>query len=443
MTALVVDRWQRRGACPGLSAPMLTGDGLLVRLRPSGTVTLDAFAGLCVAARRYGNGVVEITARGSIQIRGLTSASAPRFADAVATLGIAAEDGLPIIANALAGLDPGELLDASLVAAELRDALKQTSLAAGLAPKVSVVIDGGGTLRLDDVSADVRLHADQINGKVAFRVGVGGDGASARELGVVAAPHGVEAAMRLLDIVAQRGCDARARDVLAAEGIGVFRHALSWCQASTSAAQTGIKDGEGQHKPGHDGAGACNDVIGPHRLRDGSLAYGVGLAFGHAEAAALEQLTAIAGSAGATGMRAAPGRAFVIIGLAKETVPPFAAEAERLGFSVRHDDPRRRVVACAGAPVCSSAYIPARAMAPRVAAIVSPLAGASFTLHISGCAKGCAHPAPAALTVVGAPQACALVADGRACDKPFTVVPTSEVMSAIAASFQPREHDHV
>ena len=43
----------RRGACPGLSAPMQTGDGLLARLTPSGsTISLDALAGLCAAARR-------------------------------------------------------------------------------------------------------------------------------------------------------------------------------------------------------------------------------------------------------------------------------------------------------------------------------------------------------------------------------------------------------
>ena len=83
MTALAKAVPHRRGACPGLSAPMPTGDGLLVRLRPIGTVSLAAFKALCAAARQYGNGVVEITARGSIQVRGLSAASAPHFADAV------------------------------------------------------------------------------------------------------------------------------------------------------------------------------------------------------------------------------------------------------------------------------------------------------------------------------------------------------------------------
>ena len=65
----------RRGVCPGLSRPLPTGDGLLARLRPTGTIAPDAFAALCAAARAHGNGIVEITARGSIQVRGLSAHS--------------------------------------------------------------------------------------------------------------------------------------------------------------------------------------------------------------------------------------------------------------------------------------------------------------------------------------------------------------------------------
>ena len=76
----------RRGACPGLSAPMPTGDGLLARLTPVGSIALDAFAGLCAAARAHGNGIVEVTSRGSIQVRGLRPETAPLFAAEVAAL---------------------------------------------------------------------------------------------------------------------------------------------------------------------------------------------------------------------------------------------------------------------------------------------------------------------------------------------------------------------
>src|SRR5580704_2214451 len=150
---------RRRGACPGLSAPMPTGDGLLVRLRPLGTIPLAAFADLCAAARTDGNGVIEITSRGSIQIRGLTAATAAPFAAAIGALGIAAEDGIPIHCNPLAGIDAAELLDAGALAADLRRALAQRSMAAELSPKVSVAIDGGGALNLAGLAADIRLGA--------------------------------------------------------------------------------------------------------------------------------------------------------------------------------------------------------------------------------------------------------------------------------------------
>ena len=69
-----------RGACPRLAAPMATGDGLLARMVPAGPIGIDAFAALCAAAQTYGNGLMEISARGSLQVRGLNPDSAPLFA---------------------------------------------------------------------------------------------------------------------------------------------------------------------------------------------------------------------------------------------------------------------------------------------------------------------------------------------------------------------------
>jgi len=83
---------------------MATGDGLLVRLTPTGTMPLDCIHRAdCAAAQRHGSGIIEVTARGNIQVRGLTPDSAPRFASAVAALDIAAADGIPVLTNPLAG----------------------------------------------------------------------------------------------------------------------------------------------------------------------------------------------------------------------------------------------------------------------------------------------------------------------------------------------------
>jgi precorrin-3B synthase len=89
--------------------------------------------------------------------------------------------------------------------------------------------------------------------------------------------------------------------------------------------------------------------------------------------------------------------------------------ADTLGFVVDARDSRRRVVACAGAPACASGLIPARALAAEIAA---QLPQGGMAVHVSGCAKGCAYPAPAPLTIVGTAQGCGLVRDGTARGEP-------------------------
>ena len=145
-----------RGACPGLSSPMSTGDGLLARLVAARPIPLEAFIGLCDAARTHGNGIMEVTARGSLQIRGLTAASAPLFAAAVMALPIELCETVPILVDPLPG-DPTALINSQAIGGALRQAIADAALA--LAPKVSVVIDGGGRIELDAVAADIRLRA--------------------------------------------------------------------------------------------------------------------------------------------------------------------------------------------------------------------------------------------------------------------------------------------
>jgi precorrin-3B synthase len=397
-----------------------------VRILPTGTIALDAFAALCAAARAHGNGIIEVTARGSIQVRGLSTHSAPRFADAIAVRGIAADDGVPIVCNPLAGLDAAEIFDGSAFAAALRRALARQSFAARLDPKVSVVVDDGAPLNLARVAADIRVRAEVLDGETALRLAVGGDETNAFELGVIATEDGVESVSRLLLVLAERG--TRARDVIAAGGTACFADTLAF--APRSATKLDCEESRERQR---------GDAIGLHQLRDGSLASGIALAFGHAEAAVLEKLLDAAVTAGARGLRTAPNRSLLAIGLTRDGAARFAAAAAQLGFITRADDPRRHVIACAGAPLCASAHIAARAIAPDLATAAAPYLRDGLVLHISGCAKGCAHPGAAALTVVGTPAGYDLVANGSARDAPFAAAPVHELHAVVAACL--REHD--
>ena len=105
----------------------------------------------------------------------------------------------------------------------LRAALAQADRSAHrLAPKVSVIVDGGGALSLDDIAADVRLRAGRATAGARFTSALRGDGTSAMSLGVVAPDARDRSCRASLDVIAPRGRDARAREVVAAEGLAPF-----------------------------------------------------------------------------------------------------------------------------------------------------------------------------------------------------------------------------
>jgi precorrin-3B synthase len=448
----------RRGACPGLSAPMPTGDGLLLRLVPVDAMPLDAFTALCAAARAHGNGAMEVTTRGSLQVRGLTPGSAPLFASEVAALDIAAHDGVAVLAGPLRD-DPGEVIDSRGLAARLRRAIAEAGLA--LAPKVSVIVDGGGRLHLDALSADVRLLAVGPACTPRFLVALGtllplpeggrvgeggagrmrgvcrgsadplpnpppeegGGGAPHAWLGAIAPKHAVDVVVGLLQAIAAHGLAARAADVLSDGGLDAIR------------ARFRIEPSAGPPpRP-------LVEMIGLHPLRDGSLALGLALAFGHAQADTLAELARIAGAHGVRSIGTAPNRALMLMGVSLGDADGLAAAAEQLGFIVRAGDPRRRIAACPGAPACSSGFIDARRFAAALAPQLAGLRG-GIAVHVSGCAKGCAHPAPAPLTVVGSAHGCGIVRNGTARAAPCVRVAPGNLAAEIARAIAEGEAVH-
>jgi precorrin-3B synthase len=80
------------------------------------------------------------------------------------------------------------------------------------------------------------------------------------------------------------------------------------------------------------------------------------------------------------------------------------------------EDPRRRVAACTGAPICMQATTNVRDDATRLAASIGGAPGSGIVLHVSGCGKGCAHPQAALITLVGRSGCYDLVVSGAPSD---------------------------
>ena len=166
---------------------------------------------------------------------------------------------------------------------------------------------------------------------------------------------------------------------------------------------------------------------------------GLGLAFGHAQADTLIDLAALAEAHGARWVRPAPDRALLLGPLSDAMAVAARHAAERLGFVVRLSDPRRRIVACPGAPSCASGLIAARAIAAELA---RHLPASLSLVHISGCGKGCAHPAPAPLTVVGTSQGCGIVRNGTSRMTPETYADPASIVAEIERLSETREAAH-
>ena len=376
-----------RGACPSLSAPMPAGDGLLVRMTPRGGVlTVAQLAGIAEAAGKFGNGAIEITARGSLQVRGLSDRTVDGFGRAIEALGIEAEGAPEIRIGALAGRDANETADPRPLAADLRSVIEAHGLAVRLAPKVSVVVDGGGALSLASVAADIRLEATDAG---TWRVCVGRGGTDSVAIGRGDADKAVAASVALLDLLAQAGKQARARDLTGG--------AWSSVAATLAPASAAIPS-------------APASPVGIFMLSDGSVARGFALPFGQIDAKALQSFAASLDPK--FELRLAPMRGLMVLGLSPTQSEQVGAIADAHGLVVDANDLRLKIAACAGAPACASAHLPTKSIAQSVVELRPDLLATLPALHISGCGKQCARPAAPSLSLIGSAAEPELIEDG-------------------------------
>ncbi|MER9688806.1 MULTISPECIES: precorrin-3B synthase [unclassified Mesorhizobium] len=432
-----MNAFSRRGACPALSAPMQTGDGLLVRLNPvAGGLSPKLLIRLAESALRHGNGIMEVTARGSLQIRGLTAESAGLLAAEVDALGIAVRTGVPVETGPLAGIDPREIADPRALAERVRAAVEEAGLTPRLGPKVSVVVDGGGQLTMDGVTADVRLKAVRFSASVLWALSVAGDGQSARPLATADEDAARDIAVAVLRMVAEKGRDAHSRDLSERQ----LASLASWHSFAPPSVLPDISPSRGEisrvaggsplstlkiGEIAHEDAisplegeisgrteGGVRRPIGLFPLSNDTTALGIALPYGSMPAEKLIALAQSALSLGTAEIRLAPRRALLFLGQPPAANPLLQTTAAALGFVTTAADPRTRIAACPGTPACASGRIATRDIAETIAAENADIL--DFTLHISGCAKGCAHPGSAGLTIVGGENGAGLVVNATA-----------------------------
>lgn len=373
----------RRGWCPGTLRPMLTGDGLLVRLHPPrNALTPGQLAHVAELARRHGNGQIEISGRGNLQLRGIREGAHPALVDDLLAAGLvdeAAGDGPNrlTLASPLAGRAADDLLDAAALAETVERAGRSV---AGLSAKFSIVVDGGGTLALDGFAADLRLRAVAAD---AIAFGLPGD----LWFGPVAPGEAPQLAARLLDDFA----------TMSRQSSGQIHRMRDLAPDALSALATS----SGFRPMPTPGTRSQPSPVGLVAEQDKTIAVLAGLPFGRTDAAGLRRLGELASDAGIHETRLSPWRGLAFCGLSADAAKLLTEALRSEDLVVEPDDPRLAVSACAGAPACSRGEAATLANAAVLAEAMAPMLADGLRLHVSGCAKSCAHPGRADLTLVG------------------------------------------
>lgn len=404
----------RRGWCPSTLKPMETGDGWLVRLHPPGaTLTPVQLQRIAALAAEHGNGLIEISARANLQIRGVTAESHPKLVERLLTEQLVDEhegDGPQrvTLVSPLAGRDPTGLIDAAALVALIEPRARTVD---GLPAKLGIVVDDGGAQALDGFSGDIRLVGMDARSAVlclADRLWLG-------PIPVTEAAPTVAAILR--DFAALRAA--------APDQIRRLRDLSSEALASLSTLPE---------------AAAPAPRMPPRRaglfaLENDRFATLVGLPFGRCDAETLDRLGAALAKAD---IRLSPWRGLAFRDLDRTGAEALLRLAGDLGLITQDDDPRLSVQACAGSPACSRAEAPTMTDAAALAAAAASLLVQGVTLHVSGCVKACAHPTAADLTLVGRDGNYDIVPGGTTRDKPLATLD----LSALLTRLQPGQDIH-
>jgi precorrin-3B synthase len=414
---------------------MLTGDGYLLRLHFScGILASDQARHIARLAQRYGNGLIDLTRRANLQIRGLSEERIPELqAQLVATNLIAEDapgtDAPNVIASPLAGRSREALIDITPIVRDLETRLATELGARELPAKFCVVIEDGARFSLKDVAADIAFEACERDGKVRFAVLIGGDEVA----GFVEADELAATALTLMSaftalrtktgVFAPRMCEL-VREV----GLPAI---TASCPAPGGLSRTlwnARHDVDGRGKPGQDVLGLIADDV-----------LGVGAPFGSFHADQLQLLADLAEHFAESEMRLTPWRAILIPAIAVAHMEHIAAKCERAGLIIDPSDRRRHAAACAGAPACASASVNTREMAAALAPLLKP----HETLHVSGCAKSCASSASASVTLVGRDGRFDFVRNGKANDTPALFGLSAEAARAAVERIAAEDLAHV
>ncbi|MGX7680104.1 precorrin-3B synthase [Jatrophihabitans sp. DSM 45814] len=381
----------RSDACPGALTVHVAADGGLARVRlPGGLITAAALRVLATAASDLGDGELELTSRGNIQLRGLAPGAEFDLGERIAAVGLlpspSHERVRNIVASPLAGIDrpdipsTGQTTELAELAQELDRKLCAEPMLAEL--------PGRFLFGLDDGRGDILALEPDLT---AF--------ASTPGRFQIWQPH------------ADRGCEVPVEgvtDTLVAGALMFLQerkatNSKAWriSELPDSArhvtdrliAEFGASPAAGTRGPLFAGVPAGTaEPAGIVEQPDGRSALVVLAPLGRLSG---QQVHFLASKAGSRGLRITPWRSVVVPDLVD--VGSVAQAAAEFGLGVDTDSPWYHISTCAGRPGCAKALADVRADA---IAELERSGTPQYTVRWSGCERQCGRPRHTAVHLI-------------------------------------------
>jgi precorrin-3B synthase len=351
----------RRDGCPGALQVHEAADGGLARIRiPGGWLTTEQWTVLQRAAAELGDGRLELTSRGNVQIRALDKNN--DLAERLAQIGLLPSATHERVRNIVASPLGGD---------RIRDAANHLDKALCAVPELAD-LPGRFLFGIDDGSGDIAaLDADVVafaTSRETFTILLAGADYGIR----VAADDVVPTLLEVANGFQQaRQCEWRLKELDVPEFASQFARTHQRITIEAPA-----------------------NPVGPVEQHDGRVALCVVAPIGRLTAEQARLLGAVA----PTGQLAiTPWRGVIVPDLPRADIPGVAAELDLAGLILDPGSPWVGVSACTGTPGCARSHADVQRDAHR------PENSHARKVHWSGCERRCGHPAGRYVDVLATP----------------------------------------
>ncbi len=380
----------------------------MMRIRmPNGFATSEQLVAIADLSQRLGNGILDITTRQQIELRGYTLAGVPEIWEKLRGVNLRSlQTGMDNIRNLngcpLAGLTPNELLDASPIVMELDRTIvgeDGNPEFTNLPRKMNVTVTGCSENCTHNESQDIALvPATKACGgttKPGFHVLVGGKMGSggftiASTLGWFIEPHqAVEIVVAIIKLFRDEGPrDARTKCRLAflleEWGVDRFRTELA-----TRLGWNPLPAGQDARTERH------ADHVGIQSQKQPRMyAVGLNVTVGRIPHGQLRELARLAQVYGTGHVRLTTGQNAILINIPQQQLEALLREPLLNELSPEPSRFVRGLVSCTGLQYCNLAVIETKARAVQVATRLEHRLGADgepLTIHWSGCPAACGN----------------------------------------------------